>query len=127
MEECVSLAIVRYETSKNFWQQNQLWERYMFCALLAVETENTLKTLVIPVLQNMNDDVLITVHKNQSVKVWVHQMDLSSKYDMRIKTSRSHFFSGGAYKYQKCTQTHLKHPVSVVSYRIWFYHFSWEI
>ena len=127
MEECVSLAIARYETSKNFWQYNQLWKKYMFCALLAVQTENRLKTLVITVSQNMNDDVLITVHKNESVKLWVHQMDLSSTYDMRIKTSRRHFLSGGAYKYQKCTQTHLPFPASVVSYRISFYHFTWKI
>lgn len=35
----------------------------------------------------MNEDALITVHKNQSVKVWVDQMDLLDQ--MHSKNEKS--------------------------------------
>ena len=50
-------------------------------------------TLFITVQQNINNDVLITNHKNQTIKEWVRQTNLLSMYDSNIKLIRNHFCS----------------------------------
>ena len=40
----------------------------IFCALCAVQSENMSKTVLVIIQQSINKDVLITVHKNQTIK-----------------------------------------------------------
>ena len=40
----------------------------IFCALYAVQSENMSKTVLVIIQQSINKDVLITVHKNQTIK-----------------------------------------------------------
>ena len=52
----------------------------MFCVLFAVQTENIHKTVLLSVEININKGFLIiTVHKNQIIKEWVHQTNMLSK------------------------------------------------
>ena len=40
----------------------------IFCVLYAVQSENMSKTVLVIIQQSKNKDVLITVHKNQTIK-----------------------------------------------------------
>ena len=84
----------------------EMLKNKIYSALFTVQTEQLLKTVLIVVQRNINKGGLISVHKSQIMKQWLHQTNLLLKYGTIIKTPWRCFYSGGG-------QVNIKHPSKI--------------
>ena len=84
----------------------EMLKNKIYSALFTVQTEQLLKTVLIVVQRNINKGGLISVHKSQIMKQWLHQTNLLLKYGTIIKTPWRCFSAGGG-------QVNVKHPSKI--------------
>ena len=84
----------------------EMLKNKIYSALFTVQTEQLLKTVLIVVQRNINKGGLISVHKSQIMKQWLHQTNLLLKYGTIIKTPWRCFSAEGG-------QVNIKHPSKI--------------